>query len=389
MPVFDIDSHQPHGSYDPDPSDGWSVPLGRVAGIRFFLSYSVIVALAILAALVAMVVGQNNNADLPLLATTAVAIWSTGWLVQLIVQLGMHYFTAAKSESITIGVVGVELPNPLYLQNVWSAPATLVNAMITLSSLLIFGFGFLCLHLTALSADLSIWASWRDALATPSVSLGELQNVYLTAAWLFWIQAASQAFPVPRHLGRGGMAAVIGMFAAEAEENLQVKLLRKSIQLTAVITIVIAMATMITDGGSGLPRWAVLFVLAIWLWISSRSSDLVDWVAALNLAYFAPTTPLNPAGSEDEMTSEEPSGISFPGVELLTDLTDSIRLRKKRQLAKAALLREREEASDAARLDAVLQTVSEHGTDGLSDSDKALLRRVSENLRKQRDKESE
>ncbi len=75
--------------------------------------------------------------------------------------------------------------------------------------------------------------------------------------------------------------------------------------------------------------------------------------------------------------------------EWVNEVADSVRLRRKRKQVKQAWRREREEAEDAARLDQVLQRVGKHGTEGLSPEDAALLKRVSENLRRQRESESE
>lgn len=396
MHAFDIDSQRSNDSFAPDPSDGWAIPVGRVAGIQFYISYSVFVALSVVVAIVAMVVGQDNNGDLPLLTLTAISIWLVGWVTQLAVRIGMHFATNAKSDFITLGVVGVELSNPLHRTHLWSAVSTLANALITLTLLLTLGSACLCLHLVSVSADLAVWSSWVDALATTGFTLGELKHVYLIAAWLFWVQAACQAFPVPRHLGRGALAAVIGLFAAEAEERLQVKLLRKSIQLTAIITVLIALTTMITDDGKGIPPWAVLGILAAWLWLSSRSRDVADWIAAINLSDVQMADAANGVGLDGtiDMGAAENNGnlanegavdSQAPAVVWFNEAIDSVRLRKKRKLAKEALKRERSEADDASRLDHVLKLVSEQGTEGLSNEDKALLRRVSENLRRQRD----
>ena len=109
MPAFDLDSQSPGGSFEPQPSDNWSMPLGAVAGIRLSVSYSVFVAFAVLSGLVAMVQGRQGNSDLPWVALTAVTIWCFGWVVQLCVQLCLHFWSSAKSESITIGLLHQQL----------------------------------------------------------------------------------------------------------------------------------------------------------------------------------------------------------------------------------------------------------------------------------------
>jgi len=69
----------------------------------------------------------------------------------------------------------------------------------------------------------------------------------------------------------------------------------------------------------------------------------------------------------------------------ISEMVDAVRMRKKRKRVRAAMRREHEEASDEARLDHVLKIVSEQGTNGLSAEDKALLQRVSNNLRRNRE----
>ncbi|KAA5538552.1 hypothetical protein FYK55_27420 [Roseiconus nitratireducens] len=391
MPAFDIDSQRPGGSFDPDPSEGWSMPLGSLGGIRFFISYAVFVALAVLGGLVAMVQNRPGNGDLPAVTLLAVAIWMTGWMVQLIVQLTLHLGTSAKSESITIGLLGIELANPLYRRQTWSAIAVLASAVLTLAALFLFGLGCLCLHMVHQFADPWQWSTWAGELSDPSFGLASVTNGYLTAAWLFWIQAACQAFPLPHNLGRGATASVITLLSPHADGVLQLRLLRRTIRLISIATMVIAMATMIADADVFLPRWPILVVLSLLLWISSANRDLGDWVASIRVAQagrsdhpFKPTT--DAAASE---AAAEP--LTLPRTTRrgwMTGLADSVRLRHRRRRARAALDRERAEARDAFRLDQVLKIVSEQGTDGLNAEDRALLKRVSENLRRRREQEA-
>lgn len=388
MPAFDIDSQSPSGSFEPQPTDGWSMPVGSLAGIRFYVSYSVFVALAVLSGLVAMVQNREGNGDLPLVALMAVSIWTVGWLVQIIVQLGLHFGGSARSDSITIWLLGIESPNPLYRSYPWSAVANLMSACFSLTALVLFGAACLAIHMVTQSIDFSDGSSWLAELATPSLGLDAVENCYLTATWLFWIQAACQAYPLPRHLGRGAIASAVALFTAEASDEFQVKLLRRFMQLIAIVTLVIAMATMMADADVFMPRWPILVLLSLYLWVTSSKSDLRDWITSVHLANADPvashfnwprTVPQDLTEDATLLGPTQPTRSPW-----ISDLIDSVRMRHKRKLARAALLREREEASDAARLDHVLTIISERGTDGLSAADKALLKRVSDNLRRNR-----
>ncbi|MCA9139511.1 MAG: hypothetical protein KDB00_22210 [Planctomycetales bacterium] len=388
MPAFDIDSQSPSGSFEPQPSDGWSMPVGSIAGIRFFISYSVFVTLAVLAGLVAMVQNREGNGDLPLVALLAVSIWAVGWLVQIIVQLCLHFGGGGRSESITVGLLGVEAPNPLYRTYPWSAIANLMSACFSLTALAVFGAICLGIHMATEAADVTGWSSWLAELATPSLGLDAVENCYLTATWLFWIQAACQAYPLPRNLGRGAIASAVALFSAEASDDFQVKLLRRIMQMVAIITLLIAMATMMADADVFLPRWPIMVLLSIYLWVTASKHDLRDWITSVHLAdtdpvasHFGWAESRSQHPPRDPGTTNQPQRPATPWI---NEMVDSVRMRHKRKLARAALRREHEEADDAARLDHVLRMVSERGTEGLSAADKALLKRVSENLRRNR-----
>ena len=284
MPAFDIDSQSPSGSFEPQPADSWSMPLGRIAGIRLFISYSVFVALAVLSGLVMMVVNNGGNRDLPLVAFLGVSIWSIGWFVQCIVHVCLHLAGSARSETISIGLLGIESPNPLYRYYPWSAIANLSAACFSLAALVLFGAVSLALHMVVNGLDYSVASLWLDELATPSLGLESVQNRYLTATWLFWIQAACQAYPLPRNLGRGAIASAIALFTAEANDEFQVKLLRRFLQLIAIITLMIAMAPVIAQANDFWPQWPILVALSVYLWVSAGRQDLRDWITSVHLA---------------------------------------------------------------------------------------------------------
>lgn len=387
MPAFDIDSQSPGGSFEPQPTDGWTMPVGSVAGIRLFVSYSVFVALAVLSGLVAMVQNREGNGDLPLVALLAVVIWGIGWIVQMIVQLCLHFGWDARSDSITIGLLGIEARNPLYRRYPWSATSNLMSACFSLTALILFGGACLVIHMLTQTTSFASASGWLAELATPSFGLDAVANCYLTATWLFWIQAACQAYPLPRNLGRGAIASAVALLTVEANDDLQVRLLRRLLQLIAIVTLVIAMATMIADAEMFLPRWPILVLLALYLWFSTRKQDLRDWITSVHLANADPVAAhfsrgeLSLAGRSGGRgdVSAQPRWTPW-----ISEMVDSVRMRHKRRRARAALKREHEEACDAARLDQVLERLSQQGAEGLSPEDKALLVRVSNSLRRDR-----
>lgn len=366
---------QPDGPFQSDVTEGWSMPVGKMGGIRFYVSYSIFVALAVLAGLVAMIQNRPGNADLPVTALVAVGIWALGWLVQVIVLLVFHFVVGYRSNTITVGLLGVESPNRLWDSVQWTASATIMVASTTLIAVFLCGFGFFATHASIHSG----WSSDAvfELFRTPGFGLGATESLWLAGTWLCWVQVLCQLFPLPRNLGRTLICSACYKLAGETGDDFQVKLAKRLLQLAAITTLALALVTMAADQNVSVPRWPLLALLSVLLWISSRSSDVRDSIVAYRLADNGDPFTI-PAGNEADDNGFE----SDPG--WASQMAESIRMRKKRKKAQAAMRREHEEASDAARLDDVLKIVSKQGTDGLSDSDLALLRRVSENLRRER-----
>ena len=419
MPISPIRSERPGGSFDPGPGDGWIMPLGTFGGIRFSLSYSVLVALAVLAGVVAMVQHRPGDQDLPLIALIAVLIWSVGWVVQLIVQVWLHLGTPARSESITIGLVGVELGNPLYRLHAWSAKWILTSAIISYFALILFGLACLSIHMYSHAGDASLvstaamdpavaqvgpksnitdpgsLASWMGQVSKKSFGLDEVHNCYLAAFWLLCFQATCQAFPLPHHLGRGALAAMAAVFAPGAPDSLRVWYVRRALFLIVGITISLAVVTVVTDSDFAFPRWPILLFLAFLLWASTRNRDLEDWVASIRVAAMDPAKSwletgdleeadeLEDSEADDDLEDEGESSRSTRRG-WLADIFDSVRLHRRRRKARAAWQREQDEARDEAKLDQLLERIAQHGTESLSGEEKALLERVSERTRRDR-----
>ena len=366
----------PEGPYQSDPQDGWALPIGRIKGVHLYVAYSVFVALAVLAGLVAMIQNRPGNTDLPETALLAVGIWALGWLIQLSVYLFYHFAIGYRSSTITIGLLGVESPNRLWDGEPWTGGTTITVVSSALLGVFLCGGVFFLAHAmvqSTWSAD-AIW----ELLRTPGFGLGGRDRILLAGTWLCWVQVLCQLFPLPRNLGRSLLCAVASIYSPNGDDEIRLQHIRRVLRLTAIVTLILAMLTMMVDQDGSVPRWPILALLAVLLWISCRNADLRDAIIAHRLAI-----------DGDSLTGfdDEPDVEPVPG--WATQLTESIRMRKKRQKAKIAMQREREEADDVARLDDVLKMVSEKGTDGLSDQDRALLKRVSQSLRQQRESEAE
>ncbi|TWU04496.1 hypothetical protein [Stieleria varia] len=373
MPRLNVFSRQqPDEPFDSDVPSSWSLPLGEYGGIHFYVSYAVFVAAAVLTGLVVMIQNRPGNADLPLTALIAVGIWTIGWIVQVGVHLVFHFGLGIHSRNITVGILGVESPNRIWDATQWKASTTVAVASTTLAAVFGCGLIFFAIHAITHSA----WTSGQlmQLLRSPGFGLGASESLWLAGTWLCWVQVLCQLFPLSRNQGRALLMSVSYLAARETDEVFQTKLARRLLQLVAISTLLLAMATMAADQNVAVPRWPLLVFLSVLLWVSCRSSDLRDSIVSFHMAdsdYLPKLT-----GGDEEAT-DGPSWVS--------QLSESIRMRKKRRLAREALRREREEADDESRLDEVLQRLGEKGRDSLSDSDRALLKRVSENLRRQKE----
>ncbi|OYP31123.1 hypothetical protein [Rhodopirellula sp. MGV] len=401
MQAYDLDSQNPEGPLRYPPPENWSIPVGRIAGIAIYVSYSVFIALAIVAVLVATIQNRQGQADLPVVASTTVAVWATGWLVQLIVFLGFQSTTFAHSDSLTIGLLGAEVGFPLSRRRCWTAATNVLVAGTCLAALTVLGVGCLAMHLSAKSLDLGTLANWTQTLSTPGFGFGTVENIYLAATWMFWFQAFCQAFPMPRNLGRGGLISLMALFAAEADEEFKRKLARRMIQLLSLVLMLIALSILLVEPTQQVPRWPAIVLLSLLLWQSAGRSDVVAWIRSVEFAKIDQSEsaallldyPASGSGSFAATRSHGSNLTGSPGLAgsqrakspgLVKRATDSFLLYQKRKRARLALQRERSEAFDISRLDEVLQIVSEKGKAALSSEDLALLERVSEMLRKNR-----
>jgi hypothetical protein len=145
---------------------------------------------------------------------------------------------------------------------------------------------------------------------------------------------------------------------------------RRFLQVIALATAIVALASIATEPTLVIPRWPLLLLLALLLWISARGSDLFDVLL----------------GFGSNVGTVYDRADSFPAVRssLMSRAKRSVRSSLLRRRARKALQRERSEAEDAARLDQVLRQLHEEGVDSLSADDRALLQRVSQTLRDRR-----
>jgi hypothetical protein len=220
------------------------------------------------------------------------------------------------------------------------------------------------------------WQSMLSVWTAPGFGLLSKDIVWLAGAWLCAIQAICQSFPLPKSLGRVWLVSLIALLAAGEERTTQAAIAQRLLRVIAAATAVVALASIGRDPNSAIPRWAMLMLLAVGLWITSRGSDLDRMLIGFdsNLE----------TGSELETDARSGSGqLKRPS--FWSRATQPIRAIRFRRKARQALHRERGEAVDAAQLDRVLDQLHQRGIDSLSNRDRELLNRVSRALRRQRE----
>ncbi len=256
--------------------EAWAMPLGRVGGIEFQLCYSVFVAFAVLAGIIAMVRGRDNNADLPMVAMIGAAFWAAGWLVQVVVHCFLRFVGRIPIESLTIGLLGIESRT-----RSWSAKSALLTASATLFSIVALGGMFLLaenlvLGPRLLESTLSVWG-------TPGFGLASRETVWLAGAWLCWIQAICQMYPLPKSLGRLWLVAAISLLSRGWNEAAQTGIAKRFLRVIAVVTAIVALASIATEPNLVVPRWPLLLLLSVLLWISAHAHRCLRHVGGIRV----------------------------------------------------------------------------------------------------------
>ncbi|MFK8114035.1 MAG: hypothetical protein AB8B91_17665 [Rubripirellula sp.] len=338
-----------------DAADRWTMPIGRIAGTSVGLSYSVFFAAAIVVAVVLISARQpGSNSDLPRAAGLAVAFWCSGWLVQWITHFGVTRILGLPMRHVSIGLLGVDgAPRN------WSASRTLMTALATVASLLVLGSLYRLVEGGFQMPVLS--RSPTNSWVTPSIGFTEHDSIWKSGAWLCWVQAICQMYPLPRSMGRHIFGSLSSLCGDRLSRETQVMIFRRSLLVISLLTLCVGMYLYGQPSRPWVPRWPLVMLLGVMLWMSTRSSDL----------------PLMVEGFASEEDPPRPS--------ISATIREKVKEHQGQKRVKQAFDREREEAVDAARLDEILNRLHEHGQESLSEEDRQILSRVSENLRKERE----
>lgn len=353
-----FDSQRQGGLYD-DATDRWTVPLGRLAGVRLGFSYTVFLAAAILLPVVLTFSGRPGNADLIRVTGLGAAFWISGWLVQAVAYFLLAWVFGRRLSRLSFGLLGVET-----VPGRWSAVCSLTTSLGTLLALLLLGIFY---RLVEGGFQLPVLApSPQHSLTAPSIGFESPDSIWWSGAWLCWVQALCQVYPLPRTLGRQLVGACCGIAGRRFDASIQTMLFRRCLAVIALLTLVLAFVLMSGQPDRVFPQWTLVAMLGVLLWMSSRASDI----------------PLILIGFDSARESESSSG-------LISHVRGIVRARRNQKRLRKTLEQERNEAVEASRLDAILNQLHQDGIESLGVEDRRILERVSKNLRQQRQAQSD
>lgn len=355
----------------PSPSDRsandgtppWAIPIATIGRTRLSVSYIIFVAVAIVLTVVLIARGQPGNGDLPRAALVGAAFWVAGWIVQAAATLTIAWAAGVSVRSLTVGLIGVE-SSPRR----WIASKSLFVALGTVASLLVVAIAFRWIEgggrWPVIRGDRPWWQ-------VPPMGMTAVDSMWRSASWLFGLQAIAQMYPLPRTLGRQAYAAIVHLCAGRLDVPGQARLFRRCLIMVAIVTLGGAIVVLSTQSSDRFPQWPLLFFLSVMLWLSSHRSDVRS-----SLQAFESTRFLHARGQPHDSLDNAPGVVGR--------WRERIQGRRRNQRITEAMQRERDEAVDASRLDAILERLHTNGRESLSDKDKQILARVSENLRKMR-----
>ena len=336
-----------------------SVRILRILGVE--LSVSAIVFFA-LAGLVASIAASGAGADpgVTSAAMIGLGVWFLGWLSQIVLALISAVVFGLRIHEMSLGIFGLE-----WRPHRWSAWRQLAWVLAAWSGPMLGGLIFLLAAVWVGSDVRHTVGLW----VAPSLGPGESDAVYLAAAWLLFFQALCQACPLPGTLGRQGLVASVAVMMGRRPLPDQVTSAHIIVRAIGLVLLAGATVWLFRDWGHAYPRGLTLVVLGVLIAVSTRSRSTADALS--------------------RMKGPEPGYVSDETRTLLRRWRDFREHREsRRRLIRVAEL-EHQEASDASRLDAILERLRGVGADALTEDERGVLQRVSERLRRIRQSEGE
>ncbi len=375
----------------------WAVPIARIGGIRFNVSYGVFAAAGVVLAAVMLTKDRPGNSDLPIATLVGIGGWGLGWIAQVLTYTLAVWACGLPIRVLTIGLLGIETA-----PRVWSAARTLIVSLSTLLSLLIVAMGLSLMggYFTGNGID------WPEpSMAAPPLDLRVLDlqppgnptsayalapprwrqdSIWSFAAWLCCFQAICQTFPLPRTLGRQMLAATIAICGHRLDLPSKTRLNRRCLIMLAIAMLGLAMAMLSQNSAGEFPRWIIAFALGVLIWSSSRHVDILRTMGGFDLALDSASIASSNPSSFNSVSRSSGSRRAATRLSVVSRARERFHRKRKLKRLREVMQQERTEAVDAARLDDILHQLHREGAESLSVEDRKILTRVSEQIRKNR-----
>lgn len=344
----------------------------RIGTFSIGVSYGVLIALFALLVVTAIASAAPGNSELPRVAALGFLFWVSGWLIQSLTFLAASRVVGLRQPGLTLGVLGVEMePRPCRPQG------ALLLSLATATSLIVLATLYRLLEAEAQPTfsrgnASSIWFA-------PSFGFSKHDSIWRTAAWLCWVQAVLQLYPLPRTLGRQLVGSLTAIWASAMEPPAQESVFRRCLAGISVLMMGIVVTSLIAEVSMFGVQWIVLMAMSLLLWTSSRGKDVGGILACYRSQPGELVFDSNLERSGRHRCRLQEEWLAFRM--MLRQLGFRRRLR-------AVQRRERGEAVDARELDDILLRLHRDGPQSLSTRDRRILDRVSQTLRRRRRDES-
>ncbi|TWU42547.1 hypothetical protein [Novipirellula artificiosorum] len=361
--------------YFPTELPPWSLPIGRVWGRLWCVSYTLVITLAILCGVVAMSAGRVGSQGLVLASAVALGIWFLGFLIQAFAySLGLP----ANDSSIGFGLVGVQWQSGVMTsKRTLQATILSISVMVAVSSSLLLASRFL----STAAAELGGATTAIHPFSLPRFDLISVESVTHLAGWLLLVQCVAQLYPLPFSLGRHFAAALVVAAVPTQSRMKHTLILHRVMIVLSIAMAIFSVGVLRNENAMWIPRWPLLMLLAFTLARTSRIEQIQQLVDSFD--------PIIADDEDDEIAmgfwddSSDPR-TAKPKRESLREFTKSWFARRR---LRHRMQQERVEAIDAAKLDEILERLHHQGAASLSRGDREVLRRVSESLRRERQKD--
>lgn len=338
-----------------EPTDPWSVPIFRFGGRTVTVSYSVFLVAAVVLGVALNEALSGSGQDVAAATAIGVVFWISGWAIQSFSYASIARLIGSPIRHLSIGPFGIKA-----FARMWSPSGALAVSLGTIASLVALGSLY---RLVEGGFQVPGLGSEPESLWTmPSLGMTKNDSPWLAGAWLCWIQAIFQLFPLGGSLGRQLLGSLIGLSAKHSGVDFRIRILRRSLTVIAIATVGIAIRLYFNRT---FPGWLIMLGIGVSIWISTRGKDTTETFR----------------GFQRHADKIGPTGLRATAKEL-------VRTHQGRRRSQKTLQREREEAADASRLDEVLHRLHDSGADSLSREDRELLQRVSLRVRQERDADS-